>query len=147
MMKEITGSNLVILDVECGAKEEVINSLSQRLQQDDRLNDINGYINEVFNRESIYPTAVGFNVAIPHGKCDAVKTTSIAFARLSNAIKWCDEENVNMVFLLAVPSSEAGNKHLELLAALSRKLMHADCREKLQSASTAEEIVSLLNMG
>lgn len=145
-MKEITGSNLILLDINCKSREEVIKVLANKLSQDGRISNIENYISEVLNRETIYSTAVGFNVAIPHGKCDSVKTTSIAFARLSNEIPWDKEENASIIFLLAVPSSEAGNKHLDIMASLSRRLMHKEYREKIHMAQMPEDIVSLIDV-
>lgn len=146
-MKEITGTNLILLDVNCQSREEVIKVLANKMSEDGRISNIESYINDVLNREGIYSTAVGFNVAIPHGKSEAVKTTSIAFARLSGEIPWGVEENASIIFLLAVPSSEAGNKHLDIMASLSRRLMHEEYRKKIQMAQMPEDIVSLIDVG
>lgn len=145
-MKEITGNNLILLDIVCKSREEVIKILANKLNQDGRIDNIESYIHEVLHREEIYSTAVGFNVAIPHGKCEAVNTTSIAFARLSSEIPWGDEENVSIIFLLAVPSSEAGNKHLDIMASLSRRLIHEEYRKKIRIAQRPEDIVCLIDM-
>lgn len=141
----ITQENLILVDTDCSDKDQVLERLTDLLDSDGRLINRTEYITEVRHREEVYSTAIGFNVAIPHGKTEAVKSTSIAFARLRNPITW-DEEQVNLVFLLAVPASEAGNKHLEILAALSRRLMHEDYREQLQTAQSKSEILKLVNV-
>lgn len=45
---------------------------------------------------------------------------------------------------MAVPSPAAGNRHLEILASLFRKLFMMTFSEKLVEAKKPEEIVSLL---
>jgi PTS system fructose-specific IIA component len=140
----ITGSNIILLDVDCKSKEEIIKVLSNKLKEDNRIKDVESYFNEVIKREAVYSTSVGFEIAIPHGKCDSVNKTSVAFARLKEKLLWEDEEEVKIVFLLAVPSKEAGDKHLELLASISRRLMHEEYRDKLNSAASSQDIVDLI---
>jgi len=49
-----------------------------------------------------------------------------------------------MVFLIGVPTKDAGSIHLKILAALSRKLMKAPFREALRNASTPEDVIKVL---
>ena len=98
-MEQVITTDLICLDVEAESKE--------KLDKAGRLNDKDEYIAEVFKREETYATGVGFSVATPHAKTDAVKTASVAFARLKKAIHWDDEDDVTMIFQLAVPCTGA----------------------------------------
>lgn len=146
MMSRLIDEALIRVDLEATSKEEIINQLAELLDVEKRLIDKPGYIKKVMEREEAFPTAIGFRVAIPHGKCNTVKTPSVVFARLRTPIRWSEEEEVEIVFLLAVPEEEASNRHLEILAQLSRKLMHEDFREKLLQLNTKEEIINLLDL-
>ena len=77
-------------------------------------------------------------------KTDAVKNASLAFARLKKEIQWSDEEKVKYVFLIAVPETEAGNTHLQILAQISRKIMREEFREKLKSSLGIDEILEVI---
>lgn len=68
----------------------------------------------------------------------------MAFVRLSHPMKWDDSEEVELVFQIGVPSPGQGDRHLEILAGLFRKVMHDDFREKLFSAKTADEVIELI---
>ncbi len=143
-MEQVLSKELICLDAEAEDKEAVIRLLADRLDQAGRLADKEEYIRQVFKREETYATGVGFSVATPHAKTDAVKTASVAFARLKKEIYWDEEDNVTMIFQLAVPETGAGDRHLQILAALSRKLIDDDFREQIQKAETPEEILALV---
>ena len=80
----------------------------------------------------LYTSSIGFLIATPHAKSVHVKEPSLAFARLKDPVQWANEK-VQMVFQIAVPDPGQGDKHLEILAKLSRKIIHDDFREQLLS--------------
>lgn len=143
-MDKILSKNLVKLDFEGKDKLQVIEELARLIEAEGKLNNYNGYIQQVLDRENIFPTSVGYLVAIPHGKSDSVDEAAIAFGRLTNEIKWSEEENIQYVFLIAVPEKEAGDTHLKILAQISRKLMREEFRIKIQTAKTADEIIEAM---
>ncbi|MHC1684996.1 MAG: PTS sugar transporter subunit IIA [Clostridiaceae bacterium] len=145
MSKMIT-KNMIVLDMEAKDKLDVINSLAKVIEKEDRLNDLEGYIKQVLDREDHFPTSIGFQVAIPHGKSNSVKAASFAFARLKNEVKWSEDESVNFVFLIAVPETEAGDTHLKILAQLSRRIMKEEFRDKLNSTTSVDELLELLDL-
>ncbi|OAA93253.1 PTS sugar transporter subunit IIA [Clostridium coskatii] len=144
-MNDIINKDLVVLDLEASSKEEVIRKLSKLIEKQEKLIDFDGYVKQVFEREKDFPTSIGFDVAIPHGKSDSVKSAAVAFARLKKEVKWSEEESVKYVFLIAVPEKEAGDRHLQILAQLSRKIMREEFRTKLCEASSIEEILEALD--
>ncbi len=145
-MSDLINKEMIILDMEAETKEEVIEKLARIMEEQGKLFNLDDYICQVHKREEEYPTAVGFDVCIPHGKCDAVKSAAVAFARLKNPVAWSNEEQARYVFLLAVPDKEAGNTHLQILAQLSRKIMRDEFREKLEQSNSIEEIESTLDI-
>jgi PTS system fructose-specific IIA component len=143
-MDNLITKELIALDVDFSTKEEVITEMAKLMESKGVLNDYEGYIKQVFVRENTFPTAIGFEVAIPHGKTDAVKSASLAFARLKNEIQWSEEEKVKYVFLIAVPATDAGDIHLQILAQLSRKIMRDEFREKLKNSLEVDQLLELL---
>ena len=115
-MDNLITKELIVLDLDLSSKEDVIKAMARVIEEQGRLYDYNNYVKQVFARENNFSTAIGFEVAIPHGKTDSVKNASLAFARLKNEIQWSDEEKVKYVFLIAVPETEAGDTHLKILA-------------------------------
>lgn len=141
---EIMSRFLVLLDVEASGKEEVIRRIADAMEADGRLIDKEGYVSDVEKRERDSTTAVGYMVATPHAKSIHVKEPSLAFLRLKHPISWDGEEEVQVIFQIAVPSPGQGDKHLEILAMLFRRLVHEEFQEKIKSVQTPEEVMSLL---
>jgi len=144
-MRELINESLIILDMTASAKEDAIIQLVGLLEGDARLFDQARFTQAVLERETLISTAVGFEVAIPHGKSSYVNNPSVAFARLKNTLSW-GNERVRLVFLLAVPEEQAGTEHLKLLANLSRRLMCNDFRSKLFRLENKRDIIELLNL-
>ncbi|EXX90517.1 PTS fructose transporter subunit IIA, partial [Paenibacillus darwinianus] len=55
-----------------------------------------------------------------------------------------DGEPVKVVLLIAVPEAAASNEHLQILIAISRKLIDETFRNKLMQVSSADELKELL---
>ncbi len=144
-MNDLITKDMIILDLEARNKEEVIEKLSRVIEGQGRLMKLKDFIDQVNKREEALPTSIGFDVAIPHGKCDSVKKAALVFARLKDKVKWSEEEEVKYVFLIGVSEKEAVNKHLHILAQLSRNIMKKEFREKLEKTESIEEILNILS--
>ena len=141
---ELMSNDLVLFDVEASTKEEVIGLITDAMDKGGRLLNKDGYLADVLKREASSTTAVGFLVATPHAKSVHVKEPSLAFLRLKAPIQWDDDEEVQMVFQIGVPSPGQGDRHLEILALLFRQLVHEDFQEKLRTVSSPEELIALV---
>lgn len=143
----LTVENLVMLDVECATKEEVIKMMAKKVADEGIAESYEEYLDSLMKREEIAATAVGYDVGLPHGKSTTVKRAAVAFARLKNPVLWSEEEDeyAKMVFMLAIPDGEKGTTHINILVDLSKKILDDDFRAGLEKATTAEEAVKLIN--
>lgn len=143
----LTMENLVMLDVECASKQEVIEMMAKKVADEGIAENYEEYLAALMAREEIAATAVGYDVGLPHGKSTTVKTAAVAFARLKNPVLWSEEEDeyAKMVFMLAIPDGEKGTTHINILVDLSKKILDDDFRNGLEKAATAEEAVALIN--
>lgn len=137
---------IVLFDVEASTSEEVIKIVADAMEKDGRLVDKDGYVADVLKREAGSSTAVGFSVATPHAKSVHVAEPSLAYVKLKNPIQWDGDEEVSIVFQIGVPSPGEGDKHLEILASLFRKIFHEEFREDLASAKSAKELIDLIGI-
>lgn len=144
MVKPLMTKELIQFDVEAATKKEIIAGMAQLMEQDGRLIDRQGYEQDVLFREALSSTAVGFLTATPHAKSDSVEIPSLAFMRMKQPLKWDNKEEVSLVFQVAVPAQGQGERHLEILAALFRKLIHDEFRDKLLKAVSADEVLALI---
>jgi PTS system fructose-specific IIA component len=118
--------------------------LAQLLKKAGYIDDLSGYLKDVYLREQEGITGIGNHVAIPHGKSDSVEKVGIAVGRTKEMIEWesYDGEPSDLFFLFAVPSDSEGAKdHLKLISELAAKLGNNKTMEKLQTAKSYEELL------
>jgi len=87
---------------------------------------------------------MGFGVAIPHCRHDAVLADSIAVLRLQQPIRW-GSEDVRLVLLLAITGAAANKTHLQIFSQLARKLMDETFREQLLTAPDSAAVLQVLS--
>ncbi|AHC23411.1 MULTISPECIES: PTS fructose transporter subunit IIABC [Mycobacteriaceae] len=139
-------TDLVLLDTDAGTdKEAVIGRLAGLLAGAGRTSDTDGLIAAALAREAQSATGLPGGIAIPHCRSPHVDTPTIGFARLSPAVDFgAPDGPADLVFLIAAPES-GGSDHLKLLSSLARALVRKDFVEQLRAASTAGELVSLVD--
>nr|EGO4588139.1 PTS transporter subunit EIIA [Escherichia coli] len=99
---------------------------------------------DVWQREEIVTTGVGFGVAIPHTKSQWIRHSSISIARLAKPIDWQSEMGeVELVIMLTLGANE-GMNHVKVFSQLARKLVNKNFRQSLFAAQDAQSILTLL---
>lgn len=93
----------------------------------------------LFDREKLGSTALGYGVAIPHGRMKGLKEPVCAFVRTASPIPFeaPDGEPVSLVFAMLVPE-HANETHLELLSELAQMFSDGSLREALAAAPDAQ---------
>lgn len=148
-LTSLTCPELITLQTTFLSREDAINAMAEQLDQQGKLHDKNAFLQAVFAREEQGPTALGEGLAVPHGKTDAVKEAAFAVATLREPLTWQgidEDEEVNLIFLLAIPNAEAGSTHMQLLTALTTALVDDDIRAGVSNATSAETLLALLSL-
>ncbi|EHW62840.1 PTS 2-O-a-mannosyl-D-glycerate transporter subunit IIABC [Escherichia coli] len=144
----LTHRDALCLNARFTSREEAIHALTQRLAALGKISSTEQFLEEVYRREILGPTALGEGLAVPHGKTAAVKEAAFAVATLSEPLQWegvDGPEAVDLVVLLAIPPNEAGTTHMQLLTALTTRLADDEIRARIQSATTPDELLSALD--
>lgn len=142
---ELLNKNSVIFDIEATSKEEVIRILVEHLNEEGCITSAQQFYDDVIERENICPTAIGFNMGLPHGRSHNVLKSAICFGRLNNEVVWNEETNemAKCAILIAVPEENGGGVHMKVISSLARKLMHKGFRDILLQGSR-EEVFNFL---
>lgn len=82
----LTTADLIVLDLDCTAKEDVIKTLAQKMVTAGIVEDYDEFLASLFEREEIAATTVGYDIGLPHGKAATVKKGAIAFATLKKPV-------------------------------------------------------------
>ncbi|MBW5447534.1 PTS fructose transporter subunit IIA [Cohnella sp. CFH 77786] len=145
-VSELLSEQAILIPLEAADKSEVIGKMVDALAASGCVTDSAAYLAAVTNREKTGSTGIGFGVAIPHGKSAGVGKPGLAFAKLAQPADWdsLDGQPVSAVFMIAVPEAAAGNEHLQILIAISRKLIDEDFRSRLLAVREPAELTQLL---
>lgn len=144
--QKIISPELISLDTDVGStKEDVIRSLAARLTAAGRASDAAGLVEAALAREAQSATGLPGGIAIPHCRATSVSSASLGFARLDPKVDFgAPDGPADLVFLIAAPEG-AGAEHMKLLSSLARALVRPAFVTSLREASTAEEIVHLVD--
>ena len=112
----------------------------------EKISDREAYRKQVYLREEESTTGIGEGIAIPHGKCDAVKKPGLAAMVVKNGVEFeaLDDEPVTLLFLIAAPNTE-DNIHLDVLSKLSVMLMDDNFTESLRNAKSVDEFMEIID--
>ena len=146
ILTQILQPNCVKVPVESKDKEAVITELVDLLDANGLLLDRDVALDAVLTRERTRSTGTGAGIAIPHGKCNAVKELVMAIGIAHEPIEFesVDGKPVTILILLVSPANQTG-PHIQALASISRLMLNEEFKQKLEQATSAEEVYELLS--
>lgn len=145
-MSNLITADLVLLDENLGeTRFDVIAKLAQAVVNAGRATDFEQLYAAAEARESKTDTGIPGGIAIPHCRSAAVTEPTLAMARPNPAVSFGAKDGpADLIFFIAAPDG-ADQAHLKLLSTLARSLMKKSFTASLREASSAEEIVELVN--
>jgi fructose-specific PTS system IIA-like component len=144
--EQLLEQGMIEVGSDAASKEEAIKAAVDVLFIAGRTERPRAVEDAVWAREQTYSTGLGFGIAVPHCKTDAVAAPSLAVLRLGAPVDWgsMDGLPVSTVLLLAIPASDTTGAHMKVFAKLARKLMHEGFRARLGGAPDAAAILACL---
>ena len=93
----------------------------------------------LFERERLGSTALGYGVAIPHGRIKGLGEAAGAFYRINPPLEFDSPDGlpIGLCFILLVPQN-ADDQHLQILGELAQMLGDAGMRERLMNCNPAQ---------
>ena len=127
-------------------KKETLDLAVELMAKSGKLSDVEKYREQVYAREEESTTGIGEGIAIPHGKCDAVKAPGLAAMVIKNGVEYeaLDGEPVTLLFLIAAPNTK-DNVHLDVLSKLSVMLMDENFTTSLRNAKSVDEFLQIID--
>ena len=128
------------------SQDDAIDQLIALQDASGNISDTVAYKKAILAREAEFSTAVGDGIAIPHAKTSAVKRPGLAAMTVPAGVEWNapDDAPADLMFMIAAPEGQ-NNTHLEMLAQLSKLLMHQEFADALRAAKTPEEFCSVID--
>ncbi|MFC1669596.1 PTS sugar transporter subunit IIA [Spirochaetota bacterium] len=135
-IKELTSVN----------KFDAIEELTKVFNETEVCDDINSLVNALKEREEIMSTGIGFGIAIPHAKINAVKEMSFAVGVSKKGINFDSMDGLPVHLVILVAAGEKQHKeYLRLLSNIMTILKKENIREKIISSKSSEEIIEILD--
>ena len=140
----LTPSRIVHMD--CDTKREALETVSDCLSKADEITHPEELAKEIFIREELMSTGIGFNVAVPHVRLDTVSNIVMAVGINTGPIldyETLDEQPVYIVCMLAA-RQEQHAQYLKTLGLISSVLKDTNVRESLMETGDANSAFLVL---
>lgn len=144
LMSRILPPSNVVLDLEATSKKRAFEQAGLLFENHNGIART-AVFQSLITRERLGSTALGHQVAVPHGRIKDLKEPCAAFLRLSEPVRFdaTDGRAANLLFILLVPET-ATQTHLELLAEIARLMSDADIRHALATETDPAVVHRLL---
>jgi nitrogen PTS system EIIA component len=134
----------VLSECETSSKKRLFEQASQLVQASQGVPAAEVF-ESLFAREKLGSTALGYGIAIPHGRIKHLKDTACVFLRLKTPTDFDapDGQPVDLVFVLLAPAA-ATDLHLQILGELAAMFSDEAFRNRLRAAPDAASLHRLI---
>jgi PTS system nitrogen regulatory IIA component len=134
-----------LLDMSFTSKKKLFEHAAELFAQTHALK-ASDVFTSLFERERLGSTALGYGIAIPHGRIKGLKDACGALYRLKVPLEFDapDNQPVSLCFVLLVPQ-DANERHLQILGELAQLFGDDAMRAKMLNAPTPSELIALIS--
>jgi len=144
MTTPLITADLVAVDVVATDRDDVTRRLIDLLVADGRVTDADGFHADVRAREAQMATGMPGGIGLPHARSAFVTVPSLAVAKVPAGVDFgAPDGPATLVFLIAAPAA-GDSDHLQILAALARRLVHESFRTSLKEATDAGTVADII---
>lgn len=141
MLREMLENNINVVD-EVSCWQEAIKVAAAPLKEKGFIKEeyISAMVENVVKNGPYIVIMPG--IAMPHSRPeDGVLITGVSLLKLSKSVKFPEDNNVELIIVLAANDSEM---HLKLISGLTNLLMEEESMEKLFLAKSKEEVLECI---
>jgi fructose-specific phosphotransferase system IIA component len=144
-ISSMMNEEMVNLSLESETKEKVIEEMAGAILQKKDIHDRDELIRAILDRENLESTGIGRGIAIPHARTNTIDEMVVVFGRSKIGVDFAslDGKPAQLFFLIVAPEREK-SAYINVLARLSRLLRKDDFRKNLESASSAQKVIELI---
>jgi len=139
-------SRAVVSELSGNTPRELIKELCTSVSQVDHRFKLTPTFARVMEREMEIHTGLEMGVAVPHAALPWLSKPVFTFGRSLKGVDWNTPDGmpVRLVFLIFTPDPDADENQVRILAAIARASSKKDVREKLITAGSRPDLVSIL---
>lgn len=145
-LTEYISKECIISNLKTHDKLHAIKELTRLLQKRRRIDDMEGVLERVVERESFDSTGIGSGIAIPHARIISIDSLVCAVGRKREGMEYrsIDGKPVHLIFLILYPPADS-HKYLYFIASLSRLVLDENLVEKLMEAPSSTSMYKVLD--
>ncbi len=143
-LRELLTADVVKLELESEAKDDILKELVALLAMDEKSEAI--LFKTLKRRENLGSTGIGKGIAIPHCRSLVVSRLRLAYGRKPMGVdfKAIDDQPVRNFFLIVAPPLEVSNQYLPVLGKIAQFAKDPEVPAQLLEIDTPEEFLALL---
>ena len=126
----------VLADIDVSSKKRLFEEVAQGFLVTHQV-DAKEVFESLFSREKLGSTALGYGIAIPHGRIKHLSDTACSFDAP-------DDQPVDLVFVLLAPAA-ATDLHLQILGELAAMFSDENIRSSLRAADDATALHRIIS--
>ena len=143
-LSELLDEKQVILRLYSRKLQNALREIIQVLAQNGKIDDGDGFFEQVLAREQVHPSVVENGVAFPHARTDLVDEIVIGIGRSRAGIPiGADQQRARLIFVIGVPERLL-NDYLVCVGMLVRLVKNDAIRSRLLQAETPGEFIDVL---
>ncbi len=149
MDKFLSISNMVnetrIIDIQSNHKKGALNELLEIICKDELITDPKTFSKEIFKRENLMSTGIGYCIAIPHARHKTVKDFVMAIGRKCEGLEYgsIDDKPVKLIFMIGA-SDKQDKDYIRVLSRLVLRLKNKEFVDKMLSVEKPKDIYELI---
>jgi fructose-specific phosphotransferase system IIA component len=144
LIKKILVGENIFLNLTAKDKPGIIAEMVDGLCAAGMIRDREDALRVILERERKMSTGMKHGVAIPHGKTDTVDHLVVAVGVKKQGVEFeCVDGNPARIFIMTISPAKQTGPHIQFLAEVSRILRQKDLRDRMLTARTPEEVISI----
>ena len=143
-ISELLSENFIV-DLKSTDKEEVLKELIDVISKNEKITDKKTFEKEIFRREKLMSTGIGYEIAIPHAKHKSIQNFVMAFGRKKEGVEYqsIDDKPVKLIFMIGA-SDKQDKEYIRLLSRLVLRLKNDEFVQKILNAENSSEIYQII---
>lgn len=134
-----------IIDIQSDNKKDALEELLDVICKSPLITDPKIFRKEIFKREKLMSTGIGYGIAIPHARHKTVKDFVIAVGRKAQGLPYesIDDKPVKLIIMIGA-SDRQDKDYIKLLARLVLRLKNQEFVNNLLQAKDAAEMYHII---
>ncbi len=135
-----------IIDLHSKNKKGILEELLDVICKSDLISKPAIFRKEIFKREKLMSTGIGYGIAIPHTRHKSISNFVMAVGRIRTGVEYesIDDKPVKLIFMIGASDTQ-DKDYIRLLSRLMLRLKNPAFMDKIMQANDATEMYKIIH--